>query len=90
MLSCKEATQLLSDSLDRRLPLRQRIALRMHLLMCRVCPRIRRQMLFLREAASRYLELEEGGAPLLLVSLAGDTRERIKRALAAASETADK
>ncbi len=44
MLSCKEAIRLASEGLDRPLPFRARIGLRMHLLMCAGCRRVSRQM----------------------------------------------
>ena len=44
MLSCKEAIRLASEALDRPLPFRVRIGLRMHLLMCAGCRRVSRQM----------------------------------------------
>jgi len=77
MMTCEQAARLLSDSLDRPLPLRQRIPLRMHLFMCKFCPRFLRQLLLLREAAKRYTEEGEGK-----FSLPIDARERIKRLLA--------
>jgi len=44
MLSCREANRLASEALDRRLPLRSRIGLRMHLLLCSACRAAARQM----------------------------------------------
>ncbi len=44
MLSCKEAMRLASEALDRPLPLRSRVALRTHLLMCAACRSASRQM----------------------------------------------
>ena len=44
MLSCKHASRLASEALDRRLPLRSLIGLRMHLLMCLACRTASRQM----------------------------------------------
>lgn len=44
MLSCKQASRLASEALDRRLPLRSRIGLRMHLLVCSACRTVSRQM----------------------------------------------
>ncbi len=44
MLSCKEAIRLASEGLDRPLPFRARIGLRMHLLRCAVCRSVSRQM----------------------------------------------
>ena len=37
MLSCREVTQLASEMHDRKLPFRQRLSLRIHLSMCRIC-----------------------------------------------------
>ena len=44
MLSCKEAIRLASETLDRPLPFRTRIGLKMHLLMCTGCRSASRQM----------------------------------------------
>lgn len=54
MTSCKEASDLLSASLDTRLPVARRIGLRLHLLMCKMCSRYRQQLIFLRRAAAVY------------------------------------
>jgi hypothetical protein len=53
MLSCKEATQLVSQGLDRRLGLGQRVALRLHLAICDGCSNFRKQVALLREAMKR-------------------------------------
>jgi hypothetical protein len=88
MLSCEQVTRLLSDSMDRRLPLRQRMALRMHLFMCKFCSRYRRQLLFLREAMRRYYAEDlEQGKPLSPGSLSGKARERMKATLTASLES---
>jgi hypothetical protein len=50
MLSCKDASLLMSQALDRRLSLPERISLRLHLVLCEGCRRFERQMLFLRAA----------------------------------------
>lgn len=55
MLSCKQATELMSQSQDQRLGLRERFALRMHLLMCLGCRNFDRQLVFLRRAADRLV-----------------------------------
>lgn len=56
MMSCKEASELMSKSLDIRLPLSRRIALRFHVLLCTMCARYERQLRFLKRAAVRYVE----------------------------------
>ena len=55
MLNCKQVSELVSQSLDRRLSLRERLGVRMHLLMCDMCRRYRRQLLFLSRASRRLL-----------------------------------
>jgi hypothetical protein len=54
MLSCKEATRLLSQAQDRRLSYGERIRLRLHLIACVACSRFSRQLAVLREAISRF------------------------------------
>ena len=52
-LKCDQASLLMSDSLDRRLLLHERIALRSHLLACRVCPVLLRQLRLIRAASQK-------------------------------------
>lgn len=47
MLNCKQATQLVSQSLDRKLDLSQRLGLGMHLLICHWCRNYARHLRFL-------------------------------------------
>lgn len=44
MLNCKQITQLISDGLDRKLSLWQRMNLRLHLMMCGACSAYSRQV----------------------------------------------
>ena len=53
MITCREATKLMSEAMDRRLPLGRRIALRLHLLVCDACSNARRQFDLLRRAVRR-------------------------------------
>lgn len=59
MLSCQQATELMSQEQDRPLTLAERIGLRLHVWMCTGCSNYRRQMSVLREACRRL----GGGAP---------------------------
>lgn len=59
MLNCKEVTHLCSDELERPLRLRERMALKVHLLLCKGCANYRAQMSAVRAAMHRYAE---GGA----------------------------
>jgi hypothetical protein len=56
LLNCKEATRLVSQGLDRRLGLAERLALRLHLLVCDGCTNFRKQAAFLRRALSRLAD----------------------------------
>ena len=56
MLNCKQASELLSQALDKNLSLREKISLRLHLLICRGCSNFSKQMQVLRSACCGYLE----------------------------------
>lgn len=60
MLSCKQATELMSQEQDRHLSLAERVGLRLHVLICSACDNYRRQISFLRQACRRF---GDGGAP---------------------------
>jgi len=70
MLSCREVSHLASDYLNRDLPLRRRLAVRLHLMMCEGCTRYIAQMgaaiALLRQMGATPPEAEpapSGGAP---------------------------
>jgi len=81
MLSCKETTLLVSESMDRTLPLGRRLAKRFHLMMCVLCARYERQLLMLREVLKRLGAEEDLPGPDD-VTLSPEAKERIKQALA--------
>jgi hypothetical protein len=54
MVSCKEASRLLSQSAERSLTLGERIRLRLHLRVCGACTRFKQQLQFMRGAMARY------------------------------------
>jgi len=56
ILSCKEATHLVSQGLDRRLGFVERLALRLHLAICNGCSNFSKQVAFLRKAMRRLAE----------------------------------
>jgi hypothetical protein len=49
MFRCRDVTQKVSQSMDGTLPISHRLAVRMHLMMCRYCARFQRQLLILRK-----------------------------------------
>jgi len=79
MYNCREVTQMISESLDRNLPFHQRIGIRMHLLMCKLCSRYRRQLLLLRETIR--LEVAKSEDIESATALPPGARERIKRSI---------
>ncbi len=80
MLSCKEVSQMVSLSLDRPLPIGKRLAVRMHLMICTLCSRYRRQLLFLRQATRHLPEhLDTTAAP----PLSDEAKQRIRARLGA-------
>ena len=79
MFKCNEVSRVISDSMDRALPLHHRMFIRIHIMMCKYCARFRRQLMTLREAArSMDLSLEQVDASITLPTKA---RERIKKAI---------
>ncbi len=56
ILSCKEASHLVSQGLDRRLGFAERLALRLHLAICNGCSNFSKQVAFLRKAMRRLAE----------------------------------
>ena len=61
MLSCKETTRLLSQGEDRKLAFGERVALRVHLVICDGCRNVGRQFKFLRTAMQRLAD-DEGAS----------------------------
>ena len=54
MLSCKEASVLLSQAQERRLNRRERFVLRLHLWLCDGCSNFRKQLEFIRFMVKHY------------------------------------
>lgn len=78
MLNCKQTSVLVSQSLDRRLTLRERWAVRLHLLICVYCRRFLQQLKWMRKALHSWQQTEEYSHPVALSSAA---RERIAQHL---------
>ena len=53
-LSCREASRLISQGMDRRLSFTEKITLRLHLFVCDACTRLTRHVRFLRRALKSY------------------------------------
>jgi len=60
MFSCKTASRLISDGLDRPLSLGERFSLRFHLFICTFCRRFRKHTHFLQRLGRDEIRLFEG------------------------------
>lgn len=56
MLSCKEASELMSQAQERKLSWTEKLGLKLHLVMCAACSRFARQLEFLQQSMRRYRE----------------------------------
>ena len=78
--ACKQMTVLMSESLERRLTLRERVTLRLHLWVCIWCVWYLEQLQLLRAALRGRAERAEAeDAADMRLTL--EARERLKRAL---------
>lgn len=75
---CPEVARLLSLRMERPLPLKMRIKLRIHYLMCSFCERYAKQLKYMREVSCQFPEKagEVSGA-----TLPTDAKQRMKEAL---------
>ncbi len=78
MLSCKDASHLISEGQDRKLGLWERMGLRLHLWMCDSCRRFEKQMGQMRQALRRGWG--QGDLPTDKPLLA-EAQERIRQTL---------
>ncbi|MDP6555245.1 MAG: hypothetical protein QGF59_17315 [Pirellulaceae bacterium] len=81
MLNCKQVSRLVSESLDRKLSLWQRLNLWMHLSLCRFCAGFYSDIKHLHRAAERHAEEIENDSGSPDEFLSPDARRRIKQAL---------
>ena len=81
MMSCKQVSRLLSESMERTLLLWERVSLWFHLSMCKLCRGFSKDLRLLREAARRHAEDVESDAIDSDAALSTESRERMKRAL---------
>lgn len=79
MLTCNDASHLLSEGQERPLGLRERMGLRLHLWMCVSCRRFEQQLTLMRRAMRLLRQRAETEADA--AELPVGARERIRRAL---------
>lgn len=77
IFSCKKITAMVSESMDRKLPLSRRMGIRFHLMMCSLCRRYQQQLLFIRSVLRRDKEADD----ISDQTLPDDARKRIEKKL---------
>ena len=84
MMKCEEVSKLVSQSLDRTLPLHQRIGIRLHLMMCDLCTQNFRQLLGLRKTLRLFMNKNEKIDPP--ESLSPAKKEEMKKVICKISD----
>ena len=70
MLDCKQTSQLISQSLDRSLTLRERFALRLHLFVCKYCKQFSQHLQTIRVALKQMTSSIESNNSIEMPSAA--------------------
>lgn len=80
MLTCKDIARLVSDDLDRKLPLRQKMRVRLHLMMCGACSTYRRQVAQLHQLfCQRFREPTDADEAPAELRCPEDAKKRMTR-----------
>lgn len=79
MPSCKDISALISEGMDRQLPLRKRLSIRLHVSMCSLCRRYEKQIHLLRRGFDYYADPDKNAAEQ---SLSPEAKTRLEKALA--------
>lgn len=77
IFSCKKISALISESMDRKLPLYRRMGIKLHLMMCYLCRRYKKQLEFIRS----IMQTDEEVDKIKNESLSAEARKRIKKKL---------
>lgn len=78
MLDCKHASRLVSQSMDRKLSMRERLGLQLHLLICDACNNFSRQVALLRQAVRQWSARIENDSA---IKLSDEARNRIRQSI---------
>lgn len=76
LFRCKDITELISQSMDEKLPLRVRLGIKFHLMMCDLCTRYKKQLDLIRRAISKIKNDFETQPPR---KLPDEVKENLKK-----------
>jgi hypothetical protein len=77
---CCDVAQMMSEAMDRRLPLRKRLAIRLHRLICVLCDRYHRQLHFMHDASKEFTShLDDASTEALPTDTKNRIREEMRR-----------
>ena len=79
--TCKTVTKQVSDSMEHKLPLFDRLKVNLHLMGCESCSLYRKQLLILQGLLNKYLEKMESEEYADKKTLSTDASKRIKKIL---------
>jgi hypothetical protein len=78
---CKQVAPMMSESMDHDLSWKERMTVKLHLLVCLACVRYNQQLFFIRDAAQKMAAQIDMGQSQSIPALSDDARDRLKRAL---------
>ncbi len=75
MLTCREVSRLISDSMERKLPLKTRFRMRLHLVMCKNCRTYEMQLHLMQDITK---DISQANMPEM-ASLSDEIKARLKK-----------
>ena len=79
MLNCRDLTRLVSESFDRKLTIRERMSLWMHISMCGICRRFRQLQLRIQDSAGHSIPPADEQAVASANRLSNESRSRLQQ-----------
>lgn len=79
MPSCRDISELISAGMDRRLPWRKRLSIRLHVSLCKFCRRYEKQLHLLHASVRHYADPD---ANVVEKSLSPAAKEKLEKVLA--------
>ena len=78
---CDATTRIISEAMDRKVSLKERIRIRLHVFVCIGCARYKDQIQMLRDTVRKGAVRASTDRPMHIPPLSDDARERMKRRL---------